>query len=238
MRDFDDLIYYRGELSPGSVIELSREESKHLHVLRKKKDTARIFLTNGEGILARAKLIPGKSTTATLEITETELYQKPSPVDIFLAAAVLKGNRYDWLLEKSTELGISAFIPLHTERVIKGKKEKEDRWENKILAAMKQSKQLYKPELFPLTDFFDIKASFPDIHWICFHEKSETIFSPLTFTPGNNKIGILIGPEGGFTEKESAYFDSYRLPGVQRLRAETAAVTAINLVQACYLWNN
>ena len=158
-----------------------------------------------------------------------------SGIDLTVAAGVLKNpSKYDFLVEKVTEIGARRVIPLLTERTIPSHA-KVDRWRKLALAAMKQSGRSYLPHVHELTrldemitgnDSFDLK--------VIAHERAETAErSTLTRMKSVRSILILIGPEGGFSDGEvemcmAAQFQLLHL-GDRRLRTETAAIVAATL---------
>jgi 16S rRNA (uracil1498-N3)-methyltransferase len=155
---------------------------------------------------------------------------------VSIAVGLLKNpSRYDFLVEKVTELGVKEIIPLTTSRTISFHA-KTERWQKLALAAVKQSCRSYLPrisdtinleELLNKSQNFDRK--------IIFHEKADHLFSKEK--DGNDmkrSTLILIGPEGGFSDEEvelcvKSGFNLYSL-GERRLRTETAAIVAASLV--------
>lgn len=233
--NFDDLYYYEDELLPNGEILLGPEESAHIIKVKRFKEGSTIFLTNGSGLLSRGHLISTKDKRAKIKLDIVEHYPKIREIEVYLASALLKRQAFEWMLEKVTELNVDAFIPLLAERVV-ADKSKPDRWNKVITSAVKQSKQVWKPRLEETCRLQDLRKKYPDVSWICFHEKSDKYLDMNILKSLSNKIGIVIGPEGGFTSGETEYFSETYLLSESRLRAETAAITAINQIDLLYRW--
>ncbi len=230
-----EYFYSPPESFQGNDIRIEGEELAHLsHVMRRKEgDTIRVV--DGVGHAFEARIVDIDRRTARCAIT-ARLGRLNEPLQaVTIAAAVLKsGAAYDFLIEKCTELGVSAFVPLLTERTIPGKA-KRNRWQKLALAAMKQCGRSVLPsvaELTPLEDFF--QEQFPSTACLIPHEtvRSPEIAELMPLTAP--RVAICIGPEGGFSDAEvtlaaSAGWTPVSL-GPRRLRAETAAVVAATLV--------
>ena len=208
-----------------------REESKHIIKVLRKRQGDSIYITNGKGFLFTSQIINDNPNKCTVAITEQE-YHKPRSYNLHIAIAPTKLNdRFEWFLEKATEIGITEITPLlcdHSER-------KTIKWEryNKILqSALKQSLQYHLPILNPLTSFKDFLEKADSSNTLkciahCEEGKKETINA--TFLDKNH-ITILIGPEGDFSSQEikNAIAQEYQeiTLGTTRLRTETAGLLA------------
>ncbi|MEK6681195.1 MAG: RsmE family RNA methyltransferase [Nitrospirota bacterium] len=175
-----------------------------------------------------------------LEIKESS--QLPSK-EIILAQSILKGEKMDMLIQKATELGIAKIIPVISERTIVKIKEgsaiKEERWQKIAKEASQQCGRWDIPEIGHLKGFEDTLENMKgiDLGLILWEgERTNRLKTILRSFSGNIKVaGILIGPEGGFTEKEVGLARQHRFISVTMgdmiLRAETAAITAIGIIQ-------
>jgi 16S rRNA (uracil1498-N3)-methyltransferase len=153
--------------------------------------------------------------------------------EVTLGIGILKNPaRFDFLVEKATELGVYAIIPLLTERTIP-RSAKIDRWQHLCLAAMKQSERCVLPEVRHLMSFDEFLESAPkDGDRFIAHEKS-TVPLPFPGESANASAIMCVGPEGGFSDAEieraeNAGFTSVAL-GPRRLRTETAALKLLAL---------
>ena len=217
---------------------LSKEESKHcIQVLRKKIGDI-IYLVDGKGGFYKAILIGDNPKSCHLKIDKVERNYGKSDLHIHIAIAPTKMNeRFEWFLEKSTEIGINEITPIlceHSERKIL----KLERMNKILVAAMKQSNQAYLPKL-NLAVSFDSFVNNNTVeeryiaHCIENHKKKQL---NEVIKKGTNTL-VLIGPEGDFSQKEIDYalkhgFSAVSL-GKNRLRTETAAIVSchtINLI--------
>ncbi len=213
---------------------LPPEEAKHVVKVLRMQQGDTLLLTDGGGhfIYSRIEHIEGKKCWVAFDKIEK---QNPFPYRLNLAVAPTKNtNRYEWLLEKVTEIGVASIIPLisfHSER----RKLNTERLEKILISAMKQSQKAYLPELSEATSFQDIigrpmKGKKYIAH--C-HPNFERKAISATYKKGED-VTILIGPEGDFSKEEiqqaiAAGFDSIHL-GTSRLRTETAGIVACSSI--------
>lgn len=210
-----------------------KEESKHIVKVMRKKQGDTLFVTNGLGFLFKTEIIIAMDTKCSVKIVSFEK-SEPLKYHLHLAVAPTKMNdRYEWFLEKATEMGISEITPIicdHSER----KFIKTDRFDKIIQSAMKQSLQYYLPKLnepISFKDFMKIKNN--GLNFIAHCEETDKKSLKDVIKPNENTT-ILIGPEGDFSDKEIklALQNNY-IPvslGNTRLRTETAAVVACHSV--------
>lgn len=229
-------LFYSAEIGPENpTYTFPREESKHIvKVLRKKEDDL-IHLTDGRGFLYSCKIITANPNKCTVHISDS-LYHEPMSYKLHIAVAPTKNNdRFEWFLEKATEIGITEITPLlcdHSER----KTIKEERLSKIVQSAMKQSLQMHLPKLHPLTTFSSFISQLEGNNaskYIAHCEDGNKISLQSSLAPHNDVV-ILIGPEGDFSEKEIliALENKYIAVtlGKNRLRTETAALTACQLL--------
>jgi 16S rRNA (uracil1498-N3)-methyltransferase len=221
-------------------VELSAEESHHLvHVLRAEPgDQFELF--DGRGRRALAQVEAAVGTGARLSIVEeftSEGAVGHSP--LWIATAVPKGDRFDWLVEKATELGVDRLIPLVTRRsVVEPRETKLDRLRAVIVAACKQSGRARLMELAPLCPWRNLLTEIVPGAGACLaHPEGEPLLSAWGTTDAGKPRLVIIGPEGGFTadelgEAQAAGAKIVRL-GHTILRTETAvlAVAALSALQ-------
>ena len=226
-------LFYAPQIEP-PVYTLDEEESKHcIRVLRLGRGDE-IHLTDGRGNLYRAEIIEADPRHCTVRVVETQPEFERLPYRLVMAVAPSKSPaRYEWFLEKATEVGVTEILPLetvHSER----RSFKPQRGEKVITAAMKQSLKAYRPTLHPLTGFREAVAEPFEGRSLIAH--CDTARSPRgkQLLPRTLRAGeavrIFIGPEGDFSPEEIDFalahgFEEITL-GPQRLRTETAAVVA------------
>ena len=210
-----------------------KEESKHIIKVLRKKDTDILFVTNGLGLLFKTEITLASDNKCTVQIRSVEK-TKPSKFQLHLAVAPTKMNdRYEWFLEKATEIGVHEITPIICDRSER-KVVNRERFEKIILTAMKQSNLLFLPKLNEALTFKEfVKRNKNGLHFIAHCEDTEkkTLKSLLKT---NENITLLIGPEGDFSEKEIALaLENNYIPvslGNTRLRTETAAIVACHSV--------
>lgn len=229
-------------------------ESRHLaRALRKKAgDSVQVF--NGEGIVQTAVLLDvSDPERVTGELTDLEIPSSRSRLEskkiakISVYPAVLKGPRFDWLIEKLTELSTDSIHPILTERTVVRLKPqdlgaKTRRWEKIALAAAKQCGRKRFAKVYPPMAFEEAVASLPkdDLNLVLWEsEEKKSISEAVEEKTLNQKTGIrvnlLAGPEGGFTVREAGLAkDMGMIPvhlGENILRAETAAIAAASFLK-------
>jgi 16S rRNA (uracil1498-N3)-methyltransferase len=210
-----------------------KEESKHIIKVLRKKESDILFVTNGLGFLFKTEIALASDTKCTVKIISFEK-QALSNYHLHLAVAPTKMNeRYEWFLEKATEIGVHQITPIvceHSERKVI----KMDRFQKIIETAMKQSLHYYLPKLnepILFKDFLKIQHSGQLFIAHCEETNKKSLKSELK--PDEN-VTILIGPEGDFSVKEiQLAIENNFIPvslGNTRLRTETAAIVACHSV--------
>lgn len=227
-------LFYNPNINESAqTFSFDKEESKHIIKVLRKKDTDILYVTNGLGFLFETEISLASDTKCTVKIVDVKK-SDPLKYQLHLAVAPTKMNdRFEWFLEKATEIGISAITPLiceHSER----KQIKTDRFDKIIQSAMKQSNQYYLPKLNEPVMFNDfVQQQKNGLLFIAHCE--ETDKKPLKdLLQPNTDVTLLIGPEGDFSQKEIQWAkDNSFLPislGNTRLRTETAAIVACHSV--------
>ena len=222
----------------GSSFELEEQESKHAIRVLRLVGGDRVILVDGRGGWYEAVIVDDHPKRCKLQIeTEKQGYQ-PLSHELHLAVAPTKNmDRYEWFLEKATEIGISEITPLICKRSER-KMVKLERLEKILVSAMKQSLKAYKPKLnepMGMEEFINVErpGTLGIAHCYPLERKSikELDFSG-TYT-------LMVGPEGDFTEEEltkalQAGYTPFHL-GSSRLRTETAALYITNAISLHHL---
>ncbi|WP_412561024.1 16S rRNA (uracil(1498)-N(3))-methyltransferase [Winogradskyella sp. MIT101101] len=227
-------LFYNPNISENdSVFSFDKDESRHIVKVLRKKVGDQLHITNGKGWLFEAELISADAKHCSVNITSKNLQPKRN-FHLHLAVAPTKMNdRYEWFLEKATEIGIEEITPIicdNSERKVV----KLERFERIIQSAMKQSLQCYLPKLNAPMSFQDfVNQEFSGQKFIAHCEETDkkSLKSELIT---NEDCILLIGPEGDFSVKEiemalAANYIPVTL-GDTRLRTETAAITACHSV--------
>lgn len=224
--------FFHSELLPNSQqIILTASESLHMAKVLRKKIGDQVAVINGKGGMALAEIQRIDPKGCWLSICSYN--QLPAPLyNLHLAIAPTKSNdRFEWFLEKATEIGVQQITPLlckNSER----RKINLERWQKIILSATKQSQQAYRPLLHPLTPVSKcIDASSQMLIAHC-RETPKKELHHIPFSPSPHCI--FIGPEGDFTREEIDQAEQNGAQAIQlgnsRLRTETAGIVA------CQTW--
>jgi 16S rRNA (uracil1498-N3)-methyltransferase len=230
-------LFYNPSASNSSLsFTFEKEESKHIHKVLRKAIGDILFVTNGLGSLFETEIISISDTKCNVKVLQVKNYEAPK-FKIHLAVAPTKMNdRFEWFLEKATEIGIQEITPVFCNRSER-KAINSERFEKVILAAMKQSNQYFLPRLnqpIKLSEF--LKKPFKGQKFIAHCEESDKRQLFQECLPKMD-YHLLIGPEGDFTSDEiqTALKHDF-IPvslGNTRLRTETAAVVGchtLNLI--------
>lgn len=230
-------------LSPDSVVELPDNVVRHLNVLRV-KNTEEIVLFNGNGKSYPALPEVLEKRRASVRILREEATDNESPLNITLVQAVSAAERMDFTLQKSVELGVAEIRPVISERcVVRLSGERAEkrvaRWQEIVVSACEQSGRNIVPKVLPLTTYAQALQQLPQ-------ETTKLLMSLnraqklSDVRPQSGKVVFMVGPEGGWTEKEEqqafdAGFQSVTL-GKWVLRTETASLATIAAMQT--LWGD
>ena len=225
-------IFYTPDIS-GLEYTLSEDESKHaIKVLRMVEGEA-LFLVDGKGTMYESIIADTHPKRCKVIVTKVINNFEKRPYYLHIAISPLKNpDRFEWFLEKATEIGIDEVTPLLCDRSEK-KLINIDRCNRIVESAMKQSLKAFHPQVNPLTKFSDVlKQRTDEVKMIACCEGERKRMKDC-YLPGQ-RVSILIGPEGDFTPDEigkaqSANFQTISL-GESRLRTETAAIAACHSI--------
>ena len=228
-------LFYHPDINPNDVqIIFSKEESRHMARVLRKKEGDRVEVTNGKGYLFYAELIQADQKQCIARVIEVEP-ETALPYHLHLAVAPTKMNdRYELFLEKATEIGLHEITPViceHSERKVI----KPERFERVLLSAMKQSLHFSLPQLNPATNLNEfLSQEFEGRKFIAHCEENKPRKSLKNLVKPGEDVCLLIGPEGDFSEQEIALalkngWQPVSL-GPSRLRTETAAIVACHTV--------
>lgn len=235
-------IFTEQHLLTGETIALEESASHHLSKVLRMQQGRELILFNGTG---------GEFTATITEITKKHVQvtigdhlaeNRESPLRLELAIGISRGERFDWVLQKATELGVTKITPLITERTevkIGGDRQEKmhERWQQILISACEQCQRNLIPQLTAPVQIADwLKTVDSDLCFVLHHRDSQAL--PADKNP--QSVTLLIGPEGGLSDREIAHaleqnFKALTL-GPRVLRTETAPVAAISLVQ--YLWGD
>jgi len=227
-------LFFNPDISENTTqFTFEREESKHIVKVLRKDIGDTLYITNGKGSLFTAEISVPNINKCTAKII-SQKQQPKRDYNLHLAVAPTKMNdRYEWFLEKATEIGIDSITPIicdHSERKVI----KPERFERILQSAMKQSLNCYLPNLNDAISFQDfINLDFEGDLFIAHCEETDRISLKQQLNPKTD-VTILIGPEGDFSVKEiTEALKNNFIPvtlGETRLRTETAAIVACHSV--------
>jgi 16S rRNA (uracil1498-N3)-methyltransferase len=228
-------LFYNPNLTEATkTFTFDREESKHIVKVLRKQEGDILHVTNGLGIIFTVEIVIGMDTKCQVKIISEEK-QKPLNYQLHLAVAPTKMNdRYEWFLEKATEIGVTSITPIICERSEK-KFIKSERFEKIIQSAAKQSLQSYFPllnEAVSLKEF--IKSNSKKGTLLIAHCEETERKSLKEMIEKRQELTLLIGPEGDFSDNEIKFaLENGFIPvtlGETRLRTETAAIVGCHSV--------
>ncbi|OEK08817.1 16S rRNA (uracil(1498)-N(3))-methyltransferase [Flavivirga aquatica] len=228
-------LFYNPNIDENTTLfSFEKEESKHIVKVLRKTIGAPLYITNGKGWLFTAEVTIPNINKCAANIVSKKLQPKHD-YNLHLVVAPTKMNdRYEWFLEKVTEIGIDSITPIicdHSERKII----KPERFERILQSAMKQSLSCYMPNLNNAITFKDYikQQDFKGDLFIAHCEETNKKSLKQQLKPKKD-ITILIGPEGDFSVKEiETAINNNFIPvtlGNTRLRTETAAIVACHSV--------
>jgi 16S rRNA (uracil1498-N3)-methyltransferase len=235
-----------GEIT-GSTILLPLDETHHLTRVLRLWPGDEVFVFDGCGREYKCRFTGIKSNRSRLEIIDALAERVESPLDLTLAQSLAKGEKFDLIVQKATELGIRRIIPLATERgdvrLADEKASKRlERWRRISLEALKQSGRRSLVEIvapLALEDFLEAATKRDravNSRMLAFSERGGSpVSDAVAGVEKGSAVIVLVGPEGGWSEEELARLDELGAKAVtigpRVLRTETAAIVAVALLQ-------
>lgn len=225
--------FYTPDIS-GTEYTLSAAESKHCIKVLRLSIGSPLNLVDGKGGFYNAKIIDNNHKRCKVKISKSLHNYGKRDYRLHIAISPTKNiSRFEWFLEKATEIGIDSIIPFISHQSER-KVIKPERLQRIILSAMKQSQQAYLPKLEALCKFDElIKTDICKNKYIAHCADSEKKLLKNSIVKNTDCL-ILIGPEGDFTSKEitAAINNNYQAVslGNTRLRTETAGIVAVHTV--------
>ena len=227
--------FYSENLSyADKIIMLDEENSKHIIQVLRMAEGRQINITNGKGIICRAEILDANKKKCIVKSLEILEYHSPHRKVCVAVSPVKNANRFEWFLEKATEIGVTEIVPLLCERTEK-QFIKFERLQSILISAMLQSQQRWLPILHQPTKFEKfVKENISNNKFIAHCEEDNKISLKEKVKAQIQNATILIGPEGDFTKSEIEFalqnnFTPVAL-GETRLRTETAGIVAATLL--------
>lgn len=226
--------FYIEDLS-GDIRTLDEDTSKHVVQVLRKKIGDEILLTDGKGTKAVAAITGDNRKRCSVRLISREREEEPQPRVCIAISLVKNASRFEWFLEKATEIGVREIIPLLCERTEK-EKFRHDRLNNILISAMLQSQQCWLPVLHEPTGFSAVLQQKAFTHRFIAHCLPEERLSLSRLSKDLEGSSIIyIGPEGDFSKEEIEEALQQKVTAVMlgetRLRTETAGIVAATLLR-------
>jgi 16S rRNA (uracil1498-N3)-methyltransferase len=232
--------FYSSSADPFSKeVILDEDTSRHIVQVLRMKAGDQLNITDGKGNIIQASILEAHKKSCKLEVIKNEYHSADQPKTIMGISLIKNSSRFEWFLEKATEIGISEIVPLICSRTEK-EKFRADRLQNILVSAIQQSRQAWLPILhqpigFELLFAQEEVVNAPNKFIAHCIDSEKTEFVKALQTTNGTRI-LLIGPEGDFTDSEVEFalrnkFTPVSL-GKTRLRTETAAIVAATFMRS------
>ena len=227
------------------IATITGSEQHHLRNVLRITSGETIRIIDGQGNVYTAEILdtPTNQSSSEARIRTHEFHAMLSPT-LTLFQGIPKNDKMELILQKTTELGVTQIVPLHSERALqKPSQNRYERWHRVVISATKQCKRAWLPELDNARQFEDALAQL-EMFSLCLllspraeqasipsHTEVQHIKTILRETPHTTTISLFVGPEGGFSDQEiTAAIKNGCIPvtlGTNILRTETAAIVAV-----------
>ncbi len=237
-------VYLDAPLTSGANVDLPKETVNYLRNVLRLKDGQPLEVFNGRGEISEATLQLARRE-ATVRIGVPLASQPERVVPITLLAALAKGEKMDWIVQKAVELGVSDIAPVATDRsVLELKGDRADkrtqRWQQIMINACEQCGRNVLPTLQPIRSLEEAIRAIDVPVRLVLDPRAERPLTELCAQPRPEGVALLVGPEGGLTEDEVAMAEEHGFRaltlGPRILRAETAALSGVAVLQ--YQWGD
>ena len=232
-------IYQPGRYAAGECVELSATASQHVGVVLRMEVGDELTLFCGDNREFSACITSVHKKKVMVMVTEVQDVNRESPRRLHLAQAISKGDRMEWVIQKAVELGVASITPLFTAHCVvrldaARLAKKQAQWQAIAIAACEQSGRNQLPMVHPACSLDVYLQACDATTKLVLHPSAAKSWRDCTFATGD--IALLIGPEGGLSDEEVHQaqvhdFNSLCL-GPRVLRTETAAITALSVLQA------
>lgn len=235
-------IYDDQPLSVGQTVTLAPQASSHVARVLRLSPGAAVTLFNSDGYEYHCVIVEATKKSVDVVVETANPINRESPLATHLGLVISKGDRFEYALQKATELGVSHITPLTSSRCevhLKGDRltKKQDQWQAICISACEQSQRNVVPKVAPVTALTDwIGQSFDGLSLVLHHRAAQ----PLSGFERPDAMRLLVGPEGGLSEPEiqASLEKGFKacLFGPRVLRTETAPLVALSVAQA--LWGD
>lgn len=223
------------------TFELSADDAHHVLVVLRHTIGDKLAVTDSTGATYDCYITAINGHSALLTPAQKVSDSDTSNGSVVLAAGLLKGDKFDWVVQKATELGASAIIPVQMDHcVVKlndtRKEARLARWQKIALESAKQCGRDDVPRIGPVMDLADVVDTYKDSRFVVPFERETAPLADVCREVRHGDVVICIGPEGGYADSEIAYITA-NVPwsrtvslGPRILRAETASLAAVSII--------
>jgi 16S rRNA (uracil1498-N3)-methyltransferase len=226
------------------VVRLNAEETHHLARVLRLGVGARVEVCDGQGGIFEAVVLNLEGAQAALRVVRPLAPMGESPLSLTLAIGLAKGDVLDAVVRQATEMGVTRLIPMLTDRSEKSSPERAarraQRWQRHMQEGLKTCQRSFLPQMEAPQDFAEVLDGPEEVKLFCWEEERGGGLEAVLARSRPAGVRVLIGPEGGFSEREAAQARAagYQVVslGPRRLRVETAALAVLALLQ--YAWGD
>ncbi|ASW80013.1 16S rRNA (uracil(1498)-N(3))-methyltransferase [Vibrio anguillarum] len=231
-------IYHPTPLQPSSIIALNDDAAGHIGRVLRMQAGQEVLLFDGSGAEFPAEITEVSKKNVLVNVLKRVESSCESPLNLHLGQVISRGDKMEFTIQKSVELGINTITPLISERCgvkldAKRFEKKLEQWQKIAISACEQCGRNIVPLIRPIMQLEEWCAEPSDALKLNLHPRAK--YSINTLPQPINKVRLLIGPEGGLSESEISMTEQYHfeetLLGPRVLRTETAALTAITALQ-------
>lgn len=222
-----------------NIITIS-EESNYLHIVKSLRANLgeTLMLIDENEIEYKTQIKYISKDSIKVEIIDSKKSDRKLSYNLYLAQSPLRSDAQTTIIEKATELGVAGIYPIYTDNCVLKKhviENKIEKWQNTMYAASKQCERANIPTCYPLSTLDETVncIKFDKILALCERDTQTSLKNYLRENPikENDNVLLIIGPEGGFSDKEFGYFKTRSIPrltlGNLILKAETAVIATI-----------
>ncbi|WP_439243696.1 16S rRNA (uracil(1498)-N(3))-methyltransferase [Lonepinella sp. BR2474] len=235
-------IYHPEPLENQTHCQLSEDAANHVGRVLRMQVGEKLALFDGSNYIYPAQITESSKKTVSVEILDRQLDDRESPLKIHLGQVISRGERMEFTIQKSVELGVNVITPLWSERCgvkldAERMEKKIQQWQKIVIAACEQCGRNVVPEIRPMMKLQDWCAEQDGTLKLNLHPRAKYSIKTLPQIPAAG-VRLLIGSEGGLSPQEISQTEQQGftdiLLGKRVLRTETAALTAITALQVCF----
>lgn len=231
-------IYQPQPLAINQQLNLDEDGAAHIGKVLRMGNSEHISLFNGDGNDYLAEIVDAGKKHVTVKLLSCEANLSESPLNLHLGQVISRGDRMEFTIQKSVELGVNTITPLFSDRCgvkLNGERleKKIQQWQKIVVSACEQSGRSQVPVVRPAMDLHDWCSEPTSALKLNLHPRAAHGINGLDLA--HTRVRLLIGPEGGLSAEEIAMTETYQftdvLLGPRVLRTETASLTAITALQ-------